>query len=384
MENPQVRDDLNWLLRLEPRRPILSSSDQPLVLERLPVQRERQPTLYGVKEAALGQQGDLSLADPLDTWTPEARGSSARVFLAYLGNLSGEPRQVALKMMRPDRLEYAMPLFAEEARVLSLLQDVPGVVPMLESGYVRLAERQQLPGEERHSSAEAIHGQVIRYGLDAVHNFLIDLEKMTSQGWLPYLAIEKTERADNLLLLCDTGYTRGRFLPILEGLRLGIQICEILEAAHARNIIYRDHKILHYYWQAPYNGVFAIDWNIARRYPEGLSDSEIQFDLVQFGARALHYVLTGRPAPGALPLGPNRPEEIEAAARTYAVQWTYDDQRLPQDIKDILEAVLTGRYTQARRLREDLSQIFSRLNSLVSNQDPSDILPNDQTRISSD
>jgi serine/threonine protein kinase len=283
-----------------------------------------------------------------------------------LGNLAGEPRLVALKLMRPDRLEYALPLFAEEARVLSLLQDVPGVVPMLECGYIQLAEGDQLPGEERHSSAENLNGKVIRYGLDAVHNFLIDLENKTSQGWVPYLAIEKTERADNLLLLCDTGYTRGRFLPVLEGLRLGIQICEILEAAHTRNIIYRDHKILHYYWQAPYNGVFAIDWNIARRYPEGLSDSDIQFDLVQFGARALHYILTGRSAPGALPLGPNRPEEIEAAARSYAVQWTYDDQRLPQDIKEILEAVLMGSYNRAKSLREDLSQIFIHLNSLVS------------------
>ena len=139
-----------------------------------------------------------------------------------------------------------------------------------------------------------------------------------------------------------------------------------MQVAHSRNIIYRDHKILHYYWQAPYNGVFAIDWNIARRYPEGLSDTDIQFDLVQFGARALHYILTGRSAPGALPLGPNRPEEIDAAARSYAVQWTYDDQRLPQDIKEILEAVLMGNYNRAKSLREDLSQIFTRLNSLVA------------------
>jgi serine/threonine protein kinase len=66
---------------------------------------------------------------------------------------------------------------------------------------------------------------------------------------VPYLAIEQQEQANNLLLLCDTGYTRGRFLPLLDGLIIAIQICDLLDVAHSRNIVYRDHKILHYYWQ---------------------------------------------------------------------------------------------------------------------------------------
>ena len=109
-----------------------------------------------------------------------------------------------------------------------------------------------------------------------------------------------------------------------------------------------------------------IDWNIAKRFPEGLSETEVQFDLVQFGARALHYILTGRSAPGALPLGPNKPEEIETAARSYAVSWTYDDQRLPKDIKEILAAVLSGEYKNVRQLREDLLLIYSKLSALVN------------------
>ena len=104
---------------------------------------------------------------------------------------------------------------------------------------------------------------------------------------------------------------------------------------------------------------------LAKHFPEGLSSSEVQFDLVQFGARALHYILAGRPAPGALPLGPNRPEDIEAAAHSYQVQWTYDDQRLPKDIKDLLEAVLAGSYISARTLREDLIAIYQKLSTLV-------------------
>jgi len=211
----------------------------------------------------------------------------------------------------------------------------------------------------------SLMGNILRYGTDSSHNLLADLEMRTSQGWLPYIAIDKLPRVQNLLLLCDTGYTHGRFLPLLEGLVIALQICDILDHAHNRNIIYRDHKILHYYWNDKNNGVFMIDWNIAKRFPEGLSESDIQFDLVQFSARTLHYILTGRPAPGALPLGPNRPEEIETASRNYSAHWTYDDQRLPKDIKQLLEKALAGEFLNARFLRQELFSIYSKLNQLI-------------------
>jgi hypothetical protein len=107
-----------------------------------------------------------------------------------------------------------------------------------------------------------------------------------------------------------------------------------------------------------------IDWNVAKRFPQGLSIAETQFDLVLFGARALHYILTGRSAQGALPLGPNRPEEIEAAANSYSVNWTYDDQRLPSDVKNVLEAVLSGEFTSAKSLYDELINIHTKLSGL--------------------
>jgi hypothetical protein len=106
------------------------------------------------------------------------------------------------------------------------------------------------------------------------------------------------------------------------------------------------------------HGIYMIDWNVARLHPDGLSDYEKQMDLVQFGARALHHILTGRTAPGALPLGPTRPEEIEQAAKTYQTQWTYDDQRLTEDLRSILERVLAGEYNNAIMLRDDLKKAF--------------------------
>jgi hypothetical protein len=160
------------------------------------------------------------------------------------------------------------------------------------------------------------------------------------------------------MLLCDAGYTRGRFLSLADALRYAIQICELLMMAHARKIIYRDHKILHYYWEEIYNGIFMIDWNVAQYHPQGITDEEQQFDLVQFGARTLHHLFTGRPAPGALPMGPTRPDEINTAAQTYQVHWTYDDQRLPSELKSLLERVLAGGYTRAAALYDDLLSAF--------------------------
>ena len=157
-------------------------------------------------------------------------------------------------------------------------------------------------------------------------------------------------------------------MPLRESLLVALQICDILQAAHERNIVYRDHKILHYYWDPDQGGVYAIDWNIAKRYPQGLSTAERQFDLVQFGARALHHILTGRAAPGALPLGPNRPEEIERASHSYSVQWTYDDERLPNRVKEVLASVLAAEYTHIRELKQDLYQIYQQLTTATEAQ----------------
>jgi hypothetical protein len=217
--------------------------------------------------------------------------------------------------------------------------------------------------DERSASARDLFGQVTRYGIPEIRDFLAAIETKISQGWLPYLATEKRNREDNLMVICDAGYTHGRFLPVDECLRFSVQICDILQAAHARNIVYRDHKILHYYWLEPFNGVFMIDWNVARRFPQGLSSADRQFDLVQFGARALHHILTGRPAPGALPLGPTRPDEIEQAAHSYRVHWTYDDRRLPVEVRSILEAVLAGNYDSVKPLRDDLYGSFQKITS---------------------
>ncbi len=313
------------------------------------------PEILGVQQGWLGKDASMELIAPLDAWMPEARGSSARVVSGRLLYQNSERREAAIKLMRMDKINYAMPLFKEEAQVLSLMRDIPGVAHMFECGFIQLEEGSQFP-LDAGSDGNQSTGKVQRIGTDATQEYIERMGDMIEDGWTPYIAVEKEKQEDSLLLLCDAGMTRGNYLPMVTLLQMGIQICELLQIAHERNIVYRDHKILHYYWQAEKNGVYIIDWNVARYHAAGLTETDIHMDLVQFGARGLHHILTGRTAPGALPLGPTRPEEIEQAAETYQTQWTYDDQRLSPELRTVLERVLAGEFTSAADLGMDLKR----------------------------
>lgn len=356
--HPELLSEIPWLNEYRSRETLSLPHTRALSLEREPADLSGGHTVQGIEEARLGADAEFALGEPLDTWLPEARGSSARVFLGRLSAGGGHISELAVKVMRPDKAEYAAPLFREEVQILTLLRDHPGVNRMAECGFIRLDDGQEIPSEERRATAAGLTGQVLRYGPDEIQNYLTSLDIRIGQGWLPYLAMENRPPSHCLMAYCDAGYTRGQFLPLHESLLLALQICDILQVVHDRNIVYRDHKILHYYWDPAAQGVVMIDWNIAKRYPQGLTVAERKFDLVQFSARALHHILTGRAAPGALPLGPNRPDEIEQSSRTYQAQWTYDDERLPNQVKAILERALNEEYSHVRELRDDLLAVY--------------------------
>jgi serine/threonine protein kinase len=361
IEYPEIMHELPWLNEYNSREILSLPHTRPLTLERDNAGYYPPNSTVGVVEGKFGPNQSMVLAEPLDTWMPEARGSSARVFTGKLRKLAKQSLSFAFKIMRPDQLEYALPLFIEEIQILTMLRDVPGITPLVECGFIKIEDGQALPSDESHASADELCGQVIHYGVEQVQNFLASMDRQLSVGWLPYLALVRRSPEYNLLRYCDASYTHGWFLTLRDCLVLSLQICDILQFAHDRNIVYRDHKILHYYWDVDAHGVTVIDWNIAKRQPQGLSEAEKQFDLVQFGARGLHHIFTGRPAQGSLPLGPNRPEDIEKASTHYPVNWTYDDERLPNQLRTILEQTLNQGYTQVRDIRQDLLGIYQQL-----------------------
>jgi serine/threonine protein kinase len=368
IEYPETMHELPWLNEYQSREILSLPHTHPITLQRDNAGYNSPNTIVGVVEGKFGPNQAMLLSEPLDTWMPEARGSSARVFAGNLRTPAKQSQSFAFKIMRPDQQDYALPLFIEEIQILTLLRDVPGITPLVECGFIKLDDGQVLPSDDSHASADQLSGQVVHYGVEQVQNFLASMKRQMSVGWLPYLALVRRNPEHNLLHYCDASYTHGWFLSLRDSLILSLQICDILQFAHDRNIVYRDHKILHYYWDPGTHGVTMIDWNIAKRQPRGLSDAEKQFDLVQLGARGLHHIFTGRPAQGSLPLGPNRPEDIEKASTHYPVNWTYDDERLPNQLRIILEQTLNQGYTQVSAIRQDLLGIYQQLLVTDKNQ----------------
>jgi serine/threonine protein kinase len=332
---------------------------------------------------SFGPDEGMKINEPLDTWlsaglrdfaVPEALGSSARVFRLDYPPLNGDyANYPAIKIMRPDKTRYALPLFKNEVRILNRLHDVPGITPLLALGFLQV-ENGRWPEEiapltktlQSHAAASHLAGRSDMFTHEEVPAFLKELETRIDDGWLAFLVLPRRWE-DNLYLRCDAGYTRGDYVttfPVSIALQAALQITDILQAAHDRDIVYLDHKVLHYYWNEPRQQVFVLDWNIGRILQADNGQEALQFDLLQFSARALHHLMTGRQAPGSVKVGPNRPEEIQNAPETYEPVWTFDDQkRLTQDEMDVLTQALQGAYQTPAEMAEELQKLYNQRQS---------------------
>ncbi len=212
------------------------------------------------------------------------------------------------------------------------------------------------------SSADQLSGNLELYSPEESETVLEQLNSKVAEDWLAAIVLSRRWE-DNLYLRCDAGYTRGDFhrsFSVLDALRAALQICEIMQNAHDRNIVYLDHKALHYYWNEPRQQVYVLDWNIGRLITNDNSSEVYAFDVLQFSARAMHHLLTGRQAPGSVKVGPNRPEDIQNAPHQYEPVWTYDDQkRLNQNELDLLSAAIQGQYQTFSELAQDLQSLYN-------------------------
>ena len=306
-------------------------------------------------EDRVGKNQGVYITKPLDTWHHEVRGSSARVFLCNLKNNQYLYKPAAIKIMRPDKEDYALPLFIEEVKILKALDDVPGITQMLEMGYIAPDSDYQFPYDTTSGGCENLQGRIVRYEANEDISYK-QIEDWISLGWTPYIALKLRNYKNNLLMLCDRAYTPNHEPFDLEkAIDVSIQICDIFSEAHSRNIVYLDHKILHFYWHENLSKAYVIDWNVGRKRDSSLSYVEKKFDVAQFGARALHFIFTGRIAGAALPLGPTRPDEIQSVFTGYKANWIKpEDEHIPESLKELISAIVNGEYFDFNKLRSDL------------------------------
>ena len=319
----------------------------------------------------IGYEQDLFLTDSMDTWNPYVGGNFARVYEGFI-RPNGFFKRGAVKFMRPDRLDSAPPLFRAEVEILQTMRGrltaingIDPVVPMWECGFLLPENIQVIPEKGKDGSLHELHGLVQRFP-DGTKDFLEKFDQHIQAGWLPYLLIEPVPKEQNLLMQCDRKYrpTQDKYFPLEQALHLLAQACVLLDEAHKRNIVYLDHKIVHYYWDVKLHILRLLDWNAAQLHPAGLTEDLRKFDLVQFVVRTGYHLLTGRDHPDAMQ-SYSTPEMIAAAKeKTYEANWQYDDthdDRIPPELRGVIEEALQGKYTSAEALGITFSNLLDKL-----------------------
>ena len=239
-------------------------------------------------ESKLGQGEAVSLGLSLDTWAPHSRGATARVFESFYRNQDQQTELFAFKVMRHEKAVFAAPLFLEEVKILSRLTDIDGVIKVKEIGFVRFDENGQFQSDLHASQAHDMTGKILQMGLAESDEYVGQFSERIAEGWLPYLALHAYPVRENLLCLCDDRYLHqkkiGDGLPLENRVEPLAQACDILAVTHARNIVYLDHKPIHFFWRKFINHVVMIDWNIGKYVEQGLSEDDRVRDLILFSA----------------------------------------------------------------------------------------------------
>ena len=317
-----------------------------------------------MKKLKLGEGNDINLTDALDLIIPYTQGFFARVFTGFF-HLNGNNKRYAVKIMRPERMD-SIDNFIRETRVLKMLDDVEGITRMLYMGMIKLDEKYEFPSHEQ--SARGLEGNVDLFLPKEIDTFSSQLPEMIEQGWLPFITLELRSEP-NLYTLCDRYFTAGKYLDLNTGIKITIQICDILEKAHKRGILLTDYKIAHFYWQDLFDKVYIIDWNCAVIKERPLTEGEIGYDLAQFGARTLYHLFTGSEPSGAPSIQTTDIQEVLTAPSKYRSDWDHDTkERLSASLMDFLSKLMDGQYSSVNQLKQDLSsEVKKKLILLIRN-----------------
>lgn len=325
-------------------------------------------------KAKIGVNELLFITEPLDNWEAFSLGSSARVFHGVWKQTEEKSKTVAVKILRPDQLSYALPLFYEEIKTLCLLRDVPGVIKILAMGFIKSLQPIQMSRDLDQKNLRNINGDLQLYYPEEYKEFLGEVEQTISRNnknalnqdwispWTPFIILQKRPRKDNLLFLCDPAYAGGEHLDIKKGLQIIAQICEVLDTVYKRNIVYRDHKILHYYYNNSLSRVCILDWNAALAQTQGIHQIEVLMDIVEFSAHSMHYILLGRPASRVPKLESFNMGNNPEMPQKYMVDWGYDERCIPDSVKNLITKALNGKYQSYAEIKANIMDIVNSIN----------------------
>jgi serine/threonine protein kinase len=243
-----------------------------------------------------------------DLYRPEwfidfAEGYYARVFRAHDLAKGGE---VAFKVLRPEHLEDGKEgkeynAFGLEARLLHHLRDCKTVVKLFDCGFV--SDRTPLPTQ----------GEIISLG-DDVDTFNGLLSKFRKRKWRPYLCEALKPEPQNLFVLLKENTQRRRRLPTEEAIALARKYTDLLQRAHADEIVYLDVKLEHFYWRDGHLSV--IDWNSSRLLSDPANQDEDhellkQNDIRNFAIGVMYPILTGVSAVGDFRAMPSSSDAVD-------------------------------------------------------------------------
>jgi hypothetical protein len=165
------------------------------------------------------------------------------------------------------------------------------------------------------------------------------MHRSRERSWRPYIALELLPAEHsllNLILGTDGAGARPLRLPTEEGLALALQFADFLREAHAREVVYWDHKPEHMYWDG--QRLRIIDLNVSRFLGPSLGAearaAEKRKDLQHLVAGALYTVFTGRDfryqdrLPHAVPSSPQAVAERFRAIKR--LDFGMDDTLLPE------------------------------------------------------
>lgn len=166
-----------------------------------------------------------------------------------------------------------------------------------------------------------------------------------------YIVMERAEGMIVADLVAELA-SQGERLPQLEMLVIMDSLLDLLQTAHARDIVYNDVDAKHLFWSREHYHLKVIDWGNAvflegdEVTPQGISR---QNDVQQAG-EVLYFILSG-----------GRRAEIQRdAAEDFLIQFGQDQERVPVRLQEIVSKALHPnlrmRYRTIEDLRRDLSE----------------------------